>query len=143
MVFSMHGVKQEKFGCVSTCTYIHPSSHILFQSYLYSCNVYIQSVYIVICGNQASVKYAQKFAQYAFENIPKFLPIMLSMLSIMLVLCSNVNNIDVKILWLECSIRVFLIKFTVWQKLVEMMTHPMKIETVATKHSIIRGNTYC
>ena len=59
---------------------------------------------------QASGKYAQKFAQNAFGIFPKFLPIMLFMLPIMLVLCSNMNNIDVKILLLECSIRVFTIR---------------------------------
>ena len=35
---------------------------------------------------------------------------MLVILPIMLVLCSNMNNIDVKILLLECSIRVFTIR---------------------------------
>ena len=38
------------------------------------------------------------------------LPIMLFLLPIMLVLCSNMNNINVKILLLECSIRVFAIQ---------------------------------
>ena len=35
---------------------------------------------------------------------------MLFMLPIMLVLCSNMKNIDVKFLLLECSIRVFTIQ---------------------------------
>ena len=35
---------------------------------------------------------------------------MLFMLPIMLVLCFNMKNIDVKILLLECSIRVFTIR---------------------------------
>ena len=41
-----------------------------------------------------------------------FLPIMhmLFMLPIMLILCSNMNNIDVKVSLLECSIRVFTIQ---------------------------------
>ena len=50
----------------------------------------------VVINMLASVKYAQKFAQSAFGNFPKILPIMLFMLLIMLVLCSNMNNIDVK-----------------------------------------------
>ena len=50
-----------------------------------------------------------KIAQNAFGIFPKFLPIMLFKLSIMLVLCSNMNNIDVKILLLECFIRIFTI----------------------------------
>ena len=37
---------------------------------------------------------------------------MLFMLPIMLVFCSYMNNINVKILFLECSIRVF----TIWEK---------------------------
>ena len=51
----------------------------------------------------ALVKYAQKYAQNAFGNFPKFLSIMLFRFPIMLVLCSN-NNI--KFLLLEYSIRV-------------------------------------
>ena len=39
---------------------------------------------------------SQKSAQYGFGNFPKILPIVLFMLPIMLVLCSNMNNIDVK-----------------------------------------------
>ena len=39
-----------------------------------------------------------------------YITIMLFMLPIMLVLCSNMNNADVKILLLECSIRVFTIR---------------------------------
>ena len=38
---------------------------------------------------------SQKFAHKCFLEFPKNLPIMLFMLPIMLVLCSNMNNIDV------------------------------------------------
>ena len=57
----------------------------------------------------ASVKYAQKFAQNVLEKFPKFLPIMLFILPIMLLLFSNINNLDVKILLLESSNTVFTI----------------------------------
>ena len=67
----------------------------------------VESFYHILENNYASVIYAQKFAKNAFKNFPKFLPIMLFMLPVTFVLCSNVNNIDVKILMLECSIRVF------------------------------------
>ena len=50
-----------------------------------------------------------KFAQNAFGNFPKFLPIMLFILPIVLLLCSNMNNMDVKFLFFECSIRVLMI----------------------------------
>ena len=46
-------------------------------------------------------QYAQKFVQNAFGKFPKFLPIMLFMFPIMLVLCSDMNNIDVKTLLLK------------------------------------------
>ena len=36
-------------------------------------------------------------AQNAFENFPKFVPFMLFMLPIMLALCSNMNNIHLKV----------------------------------------------
>ena len=39
--------------------------------------------------------------------------------SIMLVLCSNMNNIDVRILLLECSIRVFTIRAYVFYSIYE------------------------
>ena len=51
-----------------------------------------------------------EYSQNAFGIFPKFLPIMLFILPIMLVLCFNMNNIDVRILLLECSIRVFTIR---------------------------------
>ena len=47
-----------------------------------------------------------KICPKCFWEFPKILPIMLFMLPIMLVLCSNMNNIDIKFLLLECSIRV-------------------------------------
>ena len=52
----------------------------------------------------------KKLPQNAFGIFSKFLPIMLFILPIMLVLCFNTNNIDVRILLLECSIRVFMIR---------------------------------
>ena len=63
----------------------------------------------VVTSLSQIIYYVQKFAQYVFGNFPKFLPIMLFMLPIMLVLCSNMNNTDAKILLFECSIRVFTI----------------------------------
>ena len=50
-----------------------------------------------------------KICPNAFGNFPKFLSVMFFMLPIMLVLSSNMNNTDVKILLLKCSIRVFMI----------------------------------
>ena len=44
-----------------------------------------------------------------FVMLSPFLPIMLFMLPIMLVLWSNVNNLYVEFLLLECSIRVITI----------------------------------
>ena len=71
------------------------------------------------CNDSDSCKYGgelglsqicSKIAQNAFGIFPKFLSIMFFKLPIMLVLCSNMNNIDVKILLLECSIRIFTIR---------------------------------
>ena len=62
------------------------------------------------CTEQTSVKYAQKFVHNTFGNFPNCLPIILFLLPIMLALCSNMNNIGVKILLLESSIRVFTIQ---------------------------------
>ena len=58
-------------------------------------------------SHQASVKYVQKFTQNAFKN---FHMILLMLHINILVLCSIKNNTDVKILLLECSIRVFMIR---------------------------------
>ena len=56
--------------------------------------------------SQISSKSCPKY----FWNIPNILLIMLFQLPIMLVLCFNINNIYVKILLLECSIRVLTIR---------------------------------
>ena len=51
----------------------------------------------------------KKFAQNGYGNFLNFLPIMLFMLPIMFILCSNMSNIDVcKNLLLECSTRLYL-----------------------------------
>ena len=59
-----------------------------------------------------------KICPNAFENFPKFLPIMPFVLSIMLVLWSNMNDVGVKILLLlECSIRVFTIRIDLFDSI--------------------------
>ena len=50
-----------------------------------------------------------KICLKCFWKFPKILPIITFMLPIMRALCYNMNNTDVKILLLECSIRVFMI----------------------------------
>ena len=47
-----------------------------------------------------------KFADNDIGNFPKFLLIMLFVFPVMLVLCSNINNVDLRFLLLECFIRV-------------------------------------
>ena len=47
-----------------------------------------------------------KICPKRFWEFPKILPIIV----FMFVLCSNMNNIDVKILLIECSIRVFVMR---------------------------------
>ena len=77
--------------------------------HIWACTGCHSSGYYYNLGYYFTVKYAQKIAQNAFGIFPKFLPVMLFILPIMLVLCFNMNNIDVRILLLECSIRVFMI----------------------------------
>ena len=60
-----------------------------------------------------SITYAQKFAQYAFENFLKYFSFMLFTFPIMSVLCSNIlaNECSIKILTflLDCYLQVCLL----------------------------------
>ena len=77
---------------------------IIYDIDLYLCNITVISYLIGLS------EICSKSCPNAFGIFPKFLPIMLFMLPIMLVLWSNMNNINVKILLLECSIKVFTIR---------------------------------
>ena len=79
-------------ACKSMCMYLSVCLHqrmctciCMYLVFVCACTVFIKYI---------SVKYAQKFSQNVFEKFSKFLPIMLFMLPIMLVLCSNMNNIN-------------------------------------------------
>ena len=66
--------------------------HLHLQNHAYYASIMLDAFVHLLLG---SVKYAQKFAQNAFENFPKISPIMLKLLPIMLDYANSNYNCEI------------------------------------------------